>query len=79
MPRVGFEPTTSMFERAKTVHALDLAVSVIGLLLSTVHSSVIGFKPVTSLNIVTSIHSDVAAEWISFLRGTGSNPDPGSY
>jgi hypothetical protein len=23
MPRVGFEPTTPMFERAKTVHALD--------------------------------------------------------
>jgi hypothetical protein len=23
MPRVGFEPTTPMFERAKTVHAFD--------------------------------------------------------
>jgi hypothetical protein len=30
MPRVGFEPTTRVFERAKTVHALDHAVSVIG-------------------------------------------------
>jgi hypothetical protein len=29
MPRVGFEPTTSVFERAKTVHALDLAATVI--------------------------------------------------
>jgi hypothetical protein len=28
MPRVGFEPTTP--ERAKTVHALDRAVTVIG-------------------------------------------------
>jgi hypothetical protein len=29
MPRVGFEPTTSVFERAKTVHSLDLAATVI--------------------------------------------------
>jgi hypothetical protein len=29
MPRVGFEPTISMFERAKTVHALDHAATVI--------------------------------------------------
>jgi hypothetical protein len=27
---VGFEPTTQIFERAKTVHALDRAASVIG-------------------------------------------------
>jgi hypothetical protein len=30
MLRVGFEPTIQMFERAKTVHALDPAVTVIG-------------------------------------------------
>jgi hypothetical protein len=30
MPRVGFEPTIPAFERAKTVHALDLAATVIG-------------------------------------------------
>jgi hypothetical protein len=30
MPRVGFEPTTPVFERAKTVHALDRTVTVIG-------------------------------------------------
>jgi hypothetical protein len=30
MPRVGFEPTISVFERAKTGHALDLAATVIG-------------------------------------------------
>jgi hypothetical protein len=29
MPRVEFEPTTLVFERAKTVHALDRAVTVI--------------------------------------------------
>jgi hypothetical protein len=30
MPRVGFEPTTPAFKRAKTVHALDRAATVIG-------------------------------------------------
>jgi hypothetical protein len=30
MPRVGFEPTIPVFARAKTVHALDRAVTVIG-------------------------------------------------
>jgi hypothetical protein len=30
MPRVGFETTIPMFEQAKTVHALDLAATVIG-------------------------------------------------
>jgi hypothetical protein len=30
MPRVEFEPTTPMFERAKTVHALDRAATVKG-------------------------------------------------
>jgi hypothetical protein len=32
MPRVGLEPTISVFEMAKTVHALDRAVTVIGIL-----------------------------------------------
>jgi hypothetical protein len=31
MPRVGFEPTTPVFERAKTVYASDRAATVIGL------------------------------------------------
>jgi hypothetical protein len=30
MPRVGFEPTIPEFERAKAVHALDRAATVIG-------------------------------------------------
>jgi hypothetical protein len=30
MPRVGFEATIEVFERAKTVHALDIAATVIG-------------------------------------------------
>jgi hypothetical protein len=29
MSRVGFEPTIPVFERAKTVHALDSAATVI--------------------------------------------------
>jgi hypothetical protein len=32
MPQVGFEPTITAFERAKTVHALDRAATVIGTL-----------------------------------------------
>jgi hypothetical protein len=30
MPQVGFEPTITVFERAKTFHSLDSAVTVIG-------------------------------------------------
>jgi uncharacterized protein (UPF0212 family) len=30
MPRVGFELTIPVFEQAKTVHALDIAATVIG-------------------------------------------------
>jgi hypothetical protein len=30
MPRVGFEPTTPVLERAKTVHVLDRAAPSIG-------------------------------------------------
>jgi hypothetical protein len=30
MPQVGFEPTIPVFERVKTVHALDRAATVIG-------------------------------------------------
>jgi hypothetical protein len=34
MPLVGFEPTISMFQREKTVHALDGAATVIGEILT---------------------------------------------
>jgi hypothetical protein len=33
MPQLGFEPTISVFERAKTVYALDRAATVISILL----------------------------------------------
>jgi hypothetical protein len=36
MPRVGFEPTIPDFERAKAVHALDRAVTVIGMYMFSV-------------------------------------------
>jgi hypothetical protein len=32
MPRLGFEPTIPVFERAKTFYALDRAAAVIGML-----------------------------------------------
>jgi hypothetical protein len=31
MPQVGFEPTIPVFERSKTIHALDCAANVIGI------------------------------------------------
>jgi hypothetical protein len=31
MPQMGFAPTTPVFERAKTIHALDRAATVIGM------------------------------------------------
>jgi hypothetical protein len=35
MPPVRFEPTIAVFERAKTIHALDRAATVISLLIPT--------------------------------------------
>jgi hypothetical protein len=35
MPPVGFEPTISVLDRAKTVRALDRVVTVIGMILIT--------------------------------------------
>jgi hypothetical protein len=35
-PQVGFEPTFSVFERTKTVHALDRAATVIGTYITSV-------------------------------------------
>jgi hypothetical protein len=44
MPRVEFEPTISVFERAKTVHALDLAATVIDQLMIHKNNSIYGLK-----------------------------------
>jgi hypothetical protein len=37
MPRLGFEPTISVFERAKTVHSLDRSATVIGMTAVTIY------------------------------------------
>jgi hypothetical protein len=37
MARMGFEPTIPVFERAKTVHALDRAATVIGLAMVSIY------------------------------------------
>jgi hypothetical protein len=42
MPQVGFEPTMPVFERAKTVHALDRAATLIGLYLSLFYKETCG-------------------------------------
>jgi hypothetical protein len=44
MPRVGFESTIPVFERAKTFHALDRAAAVIGSLQSCICLKIFPFK-----------------------------------
>jgi hypothetical protein len=49
MPRVGFEPTIPVFERAKRVHASEHAATVIGntaplLFLLSIHSLILHFS-----------------------------------
>jgi hypothetical protein len=39
MPQVGFEPTIPVFERAKIIHALDRAATVLGFLYTSIYSS----------------------------------------
>jgi hypothetical protein len=54
MPRMGFEPTTPAFERAKTVHALDRATTVIGTskrIVASIRSTLPIFFLVISSNI----------------------------
>jgi hypothetical protein len=46
MPRVGFEPTIPAFERAKTVHVLHCAATVIG------HTAI--YLPLFSGNILAT-------------------------
>jgi hypothetical protein len=40
MPRVGFEPTITAFERAKTVHVLDRAATAIGIVVIKRHKNI---------------------------------------
>jgi hypothetical protein len=50
MPRVGFEPTITTFERAKSVHALDRVVMVFGLMsvLGAINYEVTRFEEVSN-------------------------------
>jgi hypothetical protein len=51
MPRVGFEPTTLVFGRAKTVHALDSAATVIGIQSIPPHPSSLKFARILSFRL----------------------------
>jgi hypothetical protein len=42
MPRVGFEPTIPVFERAKIVHALYRAATVLGTVYQLLEETIIG-------------------------------------
>jgi hypothetical protein len=54
MHRVGFEPKTSVFERAKTVHALDRAATVIG---SAINSGLINSSDEVFMSRIVYIHN----------------------
>jgi hypothetical protein len=64
MPLVGFEPTTVAFERAKTVHALDLAVTVNGTPLYIV--STYYFKPTIFVLYVIGLRLLVTPVYVLF-------------
>jgi beta-lactamase regulating signal transducer with metallopeptidase domain len=51
MPQMGFEPTIPVFERTKTVHALDCTATVIGILKYTI----LKFYQITSHQYVNLI------------------------
>jgi hypothetical protein len=53
MSSVGFEPTTPVFEQENTVHALDRAAAVIGLL--SVTNTVMNSKSECMKTVVTSV------------------------
>jgi hypothetical protein len=56
MPRAGFEPTTPVFEWAKTAHALDRAATVIDyLLLSFPNIFLLSFHNETCTTVVTCL------------------------
>jgi hypothetical protein len=60
MSRVGFEPTIPVFERAKTLHALDSAAAMIGYVASalTYYDSVFCPQRAFAFRVVFTINSD---------------------
>jgi hypothetical protein len=51
MPRKGFEPTIPAFERAKTLHALDRAATVIGRLVTKCINFKLKMSPLSLLQV----------------------------
>jgi hypothetical protein len=54
MPRVGFEPTIPVFERAEAVHTLDRVATVTGLIHDYNHSEVIMKIQILEFNLLLS-------------------------
>jgi hypothetical protein len=67
MPQVGFEPKIPVFERAKTVHALDCADTVIGQRLNTL----------LKLKIETVLHASKQKK-MCLITNFRLSPFPGS-
>jgi hypothetical protein len=65
MPQVGFEPTIPVFERAKTVHALDRAATVIGKLQRFISQLLTTLERRYTWNsyLHMSFHFSPSAEW----------------
>jgi hypothetical protein len=59
MPRVGFEPMIPVFERVKTVHALDGAATAIGLL-SEIPEDI-------SIKRINCEHSMSVSQWSTYI------------
>jgi hypothetical protein len=51
MSRVGFEPTIPVFERAKTIHALDAAATAIGCYMSTNYDLIVSLFNLTQRRV----------------------------
>jgi hypothetical protein len=61
--RVGFEPTTPVFSRARTVHALDRAATVIGIYNIVTCQTVVGQRAEARWllrSVAVNIHGSVA-------------------
>jgi hypothetical protein len=72
MPRAVFEPTISAFERAKTVHALDRAATVICLLLHILIFHVI--PGIVFLSETTNVHVTPSASFFISWCGVRLSP-----
>jgi hypothetical protein len=64
MYRVGFEPTIPVFERAKTVHALDRAATLIGCIYNIWHQ------------IQVSWYSDKSVDLFAYSENAGAESRP---